>query len=147
MQKNRKQYNKVNKIFCVDIGNSTISIGIFEKNEIITSFRFATNKEFLSTEYQLMINSVLHNKEILKSDFTGAIVSSTVPALLNNFELAINDVFGFSPMIVGPGIKTGLNMRLNLLLLNSLCFQLMNDDTVNQVMKTHRHKLSLNDGA
>tara|TARA_B100001142_G_scaffold138624_1_gene140186 strand:+ start:29661 stop:30473 length:813 start_codon:yes stop_codon:yes gene_type:complete len=111
MQKNRKRYIKVNKIFCVDIGNSTISIGIFEKNEIITSFRFATNKEFLSTEYQLMINSVLNNKEISKSDFTGAIVSSTVPALLNNFDLAINDVFGFSPMIVGPGIKTGLNIK------------------------------------
>ncbi|MBI51678.1 MAG: pantothenate kinase [Chloroflexi bacterium] len=101
----------MNKIFCVDIGNSTIAIGIFENNELLTSFRFATNKEFLATEYQLMINSVLQNKEILKSDFDGAIISSTVPSLLNNFELAINDVFGFSPMVVGPGIKTGLNIK------------------------------------
>tara|TARA_Y100001970_G_scaffold210527_1_gene256856 strand:+ start:30485 stop:31273 length:789 start_codon:yes stop_codon:yes gene_type:complete len=101
----------VNKIFCVDIGNSTIAIGIFENNEIITSFRFATNKEFLSTEYQLMIDSVLQNKKIPKTDFDGAIISSTVPALLNNFEVAIKDVFGFFPMIVGPGIKTGLNIK------------------------------------
>ena len=101
----------MNKIFCVDIGNSTIAVGIFENNDILTSFRFATNKEFLSTEYQLMINSVLQNKEIPKSDFNGAIISSTVPSLLNNFELAIHEVFGFYPMIVGPGIKTGLNIK------------------------------------
>lgn len=101
----------MNKLFTADIGNSTIAIGIFEEKKLIHSFRFATNKEYLSTEYQLMIEASIKQKEISISDMKGAILSSTVPSLSIIFEQVINNIFGFNPLIVGPGIKTKLNIK------------------------------------
>ena len=101
----------MNKLFTVDIGNSTIAIGIFEEKKLVSSFRFATNKEYLSTEYQLMVEASIKQKEILIKDVQGAILSSTVPSLSIIFEQVIKNIFGFEPLIVGPGIKTRLNIK------------------------------------
>ena len=101
----------MNKLFTVDIGNSTIAIGIFEEKKLVSSFRFATNKEYLSTEYQLMVEASIKQKEILYNDIQGAVLSSTVPSLSIIFEQVIKNIFGFDPLIVGPGIKTRLNIK------------------------------------
>jgi type III pantothenate kinase len=99
------------KIFVIDIGNSTIAIGIFENKSLYQSMRFATNKDFLSTEYQLMIQASFKQKKIMENDFEGAILSSTVPSLISTFTQVVENIFNFKPLIVGPGIKTGLKIK------------------------------------
>ena len=100
-------------ILAVDIGNTHIVLGCMDGYNIIQTARITTNKQKTDFEYAIDIKNMF---EFFKTDiFTvdGAIISSVVPPITNTFIRAVNMVTGVKPLIVGKGIKTGINILLD----------------------------------
>ena len=93
-----------------DIGNTNIKLGVFDGDELIDTLRMAsTNKT--GDEYWLLIKDMLAVKSIAPSDIEGAVISSVNPNLNYTFEHMVESYFGFKPMTVGAGLKTGLHVK------------------------------------
>jgi len=100
-------------ILAVDIGNTNIVIGAIDEGEILFIERISTNRTKTELEYALDLNTIIDIHRINKSLITGGIISSVVPQLTGILKLAVIKVYHFVPLEVGPGIKTGLNIRLD----------------------------------
>ena len=98
-------------ILTVDIGNSNINFGIFSGDEIKYVARIATNTSKTEFEYAMAIEGALSIYQIEKSDIEGAIISSVVPPLNNVMRLAIDLLYGVKAILVGPGVKNGINIQ------------------------------------
>jgi type III pantothenate kinase len=98
-------------VLAIDIGNTNIVLGGFDEDELIFVARMATNTTKTDDEYATKIRSVLTIHNIDKSQITGAIISSVVPPLNSVVTKAIEFVYGVKPIIVGPGIKTGIKIH------------------------------------
>ena len=93
-----------------DIGNTNIKMGLFKDDELTYTLRMASSNK-TGDEYWLLIKDMLSVKNIPIRDVEGAIISSVNPNLNYTFEHMIETYFGFKPMIVGAGLKTGLNIK------------------------------------
>lgn len=100
-------------ILAIDIGNSNIVLGCMEEMQIVKEARLATDLLKTSDQYCAELKSMLDLLEIPISRIEGAIISSVVPPVLNSIKTAIMKLTGITPLIVGPGIKTGLNILLD----------------------------------
>ena len=99
-------------ILAVDIGNTNIVLGCIEGEEILFEARMATDLIKTSDQYCAELKNMLELFEVTPDKIDGTIVSSVVPPVLNSLKTAIRKLTGKSCMIVGPGIKTGLNIRM-----------------------------------
>ena len=97
-------------LLAIDIGNTNIVLGGFDGDEITFVARIATNAHKTEDEYATKIRSILALHEVDKSSVKGAIISSVVPPLNLVMKNAIKIVYGIDPILVGPGVKTGLNI-------------------------------------
>lgn len=100
-------------ILAVDIGNSNIVVGGISDGEIKFVSRLETNSNRLDDEYAIYIAGIMQLHDINKNEFEGAIISSVVPPLSAVLQRAIYKLTGKTALVVGPGIKTGLNIRTN----------------------------------
>lgn len=100
-------------ILAVDIGNSNIVLGCIEDRKIKKEARIATDLIKTSDQYCAELKNMLNLLEIPVDSIEGSIISSVVPPLLNSFKTAIRKLTGKVPLVVGPGIKTGLNILLD----------------------------------
>lgn len=98
-------------ILTVDIGNTNIILGGFEKDELMFVARISTDASKTEDEYAGKILSTLAIHGIDKTKIKGAIISSVVPPLNAVIAKAIRFIYGVEPKIVGPGIKTGINIH------------------------------------
>lgn len=97
-------------ILVFDIGNTNIKMGVFRGDELVDTLRMAsTNKT--GDEFWLLIKDLLSVKNMSPRDVNGAIISSVNPNLNYTFEHMIESYFGFKPLTVGSGLKTGLNIK------------------------------------
>lgn len=97
-------------VLVVDIGNTNIVIGVYDDDNLIGSWRMVTNSKKTSDEYGIFILSLLNYNDINSKSINSVIVSSVVPDVMYSFENAIKKFFKIEPIIVGPGIKTGITM-------------------------------------
>ena len=97
-------------ILVVDVGNTHTVVGVYkgEKLEFVT--RISTNARKTAEEYAVKLKAVLSLYGADTNKIEGGIISSVVPPLNGALKEAIKLIYGFEPMIVGPGIKTGLNL-------------------------------------
>ena len=100
-------------ILAIDIGNTNIVLGGLEEEKILFEARMATDLIKTSDQYRAELKTMLNLFEVDPTAIEGSIVSSVVPPLLNSFKTAIRKLTGKSCMIVGPGIRTGLNIRMD----------------------------------
>ena len=100
-------------ILAVDIGNSNIVLGCIQGQTIEKEARIATDLIKTSDQYCAELKNMLDLLEVPVSSIEGSIISSVVPPLLNSFKTAIRKLTGLTPLVVGPGIKTGLNILLD----------------------------------
>lgn len=100
-------------ILAIDIGNTNIVLGGIEGTRIVKEARMATDLIKTSDQYCAELKNMLDLLEIDRADMEGAIISSVVPPVLNSFKTAIIKLTGKVPLVVGPGIKTGLNILLD----------------------------------
>lgn len=98
-------------VLAIDIGNTNIVLGGFEGDELTFVARIATNANKTEDEYATKIRSVLAIHGVDKSNIEGAIISSVVPPLNSVMKKAIRFVYGIDPIMVGPGIKTGIKIQ------------------------------------
>ena len=99
-------------ILAVDIGNSNIVIGGVEGDEICFEARLRTDATKTSDEYCIDLKMILEVYEIRARDLEGAIIASVVPQVLNSIKTAIKKLTGKDALVVGPGLKTGLNIKI-----------------------------------
>ena len=86
---------------------------MYNDDDLIQSFRLQTNVYQTSDEYAIKILSVLNNLNFQKEKIDGIIISSVVPQLDPVFKLLSNKYFNINPKFVGPGIKSGINIRID----------------------------------
>lgn len=98
-------------IFVLDVGNSNTVLGVFDDQKLMHHWRVETNRNKTEDEYGMLIKALLLHEGISFSDITGIIISSVVPPIMFSLEKMCIKYFGIHPLVVGPGIKTGLNIK------------------------------------
>ena len=99
-------------IIAVDIGNTETTVGIGSKDNW-DSYRFTTRGTNTPDELLALFNSTFQIKSEVNKDIEGAIICSVVPQATNSFSEAIHKYLNLEPVIVGPGIKTGLKVNID----------------------------------
>ncbi|MBQ8768184.1 MAG: type III pantothenate kinase [Oscillospiraceae bacterium] len=99
-------------ILTVDIGNSNIVLGGVEDDKILMEARLRTDATKTSDEYCIDLSRILDVYHIAAEDIEGAIIASVVPQVLNSMQTAIKKLTGKASLVVGPGLKTGLNIKI-----------------------------------
>lgn len=100
-------------IFAIDIGNTNIVIGCFSDSKVIFTERLSTKTTSTALEYAVSFKNVLELYNITPENIEGAIISSVVPDITNVIQNAIHKITGKDSLIVGPGIKTGLSIKVD----------------------------------
>ena len=95
-------------LLAVDIGNTNIVFGLFEKENLTNHWRIESDKSRTSDEYGILFKKLIEIKEIETTQIKGAIISCVVPTLLDTILEALKTYFDVDPIIVGPGVKTGM---------------------------------------
>ena len=99
-------------ILAIDIGNTNIVLGCMERDRILVEARMATDLLKTSDQYCVELKNLLNLYEVDLQAIEGVIISSVVPPVLNSCRTAVRKLTGKTPMIVGPGIRTGLNIQM-----------------------------------
>ena len=99
-------------ILAVDIGNSNIVIGGIEQEEIVFQARLRTDATKTSDEYCIDLKMILDVYEVQPKSIDGSIIASVVPQVLNSMKTALRKLIGKTSLVVGPGLKTGLNIQV-----------------------------------
>ena len=97
-------------VLAIDIGNTNIVIGCVENDEILFNERVSTNHKATDLEYAIQIKNIFEIHNIDPFALEGAVMSSVVPSITETMENAIKKLTGCTPIIVGPGVKTGLRI-------------------------------------
>ncbi len=97
-------------ILVVDVGNTNITCGVYEGKQLKTTFRMMTKLPRTSDEYGISICELLRTNQINKEEIEGTIIASVVPNIMHSLIGAFKRYVGTNPMIVGPGVKTGIKI-------------------------------------
>ena len=100
-------------ILAIDIGNTNIVIGCIEKEQVRFVERVSTNLSKTELEYVVEFRTLFDLYRISIEDIDGSIISSVVPPLNNIVKAALQKLFRKAPLLVGPGVKTGLNILMD----------------------------------
>lgn len=100
-------------LLAIDIGNSNIVIGGIEDDQIVFEARIATDYIKTSDQYGVEIKNILDLFSVSTCSIHDCIISSVVPPVLNSVRTGIMKLTGKEPIVVGPGIKTGLNIQMD----------------------------------
>ncbi|WP_196594565.1 type III pantothenate kinase [Pectinatus sottacetonis] len=94
-----------------DIGNSNIVLGTYEGKKLLRHWRISTDRQKTGDEYGMLINELFRFHGISMSDITDIIISSVVPPLVVPIIKMCQRYFKVKPLVVGPGIKTGIKLK------------------------------------
>ncbi len=98
-------------VLVVDVGNTHIVLGVFEGKKLLASWRLGTNKERTSDELGMLILGLFNHEKLSVDKVEAVVVASVVPPIMYTLEHAIKKYINSQPMIIGPGTKTGINIR------------------------------------
>lgn len=98
-------------ILAIDVGNTNLVFGIYHNDSLIASYRIAAHHDYTEDEYGLVFTSLLYLKDLDRNSIEGGIISSVVPSLTVVLEKMCKKYFEISPIIVGPGIRSGINIK------------------------------------
>lgn len=97
-------------LLVIDVGNTNITLGVFEKEELKGTFRMTTRQSRTSDEYGILMCNMLECRGIPKGNVKDVIISSVVPDVMHSLSSAIIKYFNTKPLHVGPGSKTGIRI-------------------------------------
>ena len=100
-------------LVAVDIGNTNIVLGFLEGPKIVGTYRITTKANHTSDEYGLLLTEFLDMSGYAVDDVDDVIVASVVPKVMHSFRSSIVKFLHIDPMVVGPGVKTGINIRMD----------------------------------
>ena len=99
-------------ILTLDVGNTNMTGGVFKNEEIVATFRITTKMARTSDEYGILLCMLLQQNKINPEDIEDSIICSVVPDVMHSLASAMIKYLNIKPIIVGPGIKTGLRIQL-----------------------------------
>lgn len=99
-------------LFAIDVGNTNITIGLFDGKKLVNKFRMITQTDRTSDEYGVFLGEWLFVNHMKPADITDVIISSVVPNIMHSLTSGIIKYFNVTPVIVAPGIKTGINVSI-----------------------------------
>ena len=97
-------------ILALDVGNTNITCGVFDKDKIVGSFRITTKIPRTSDEYGMMLRNLLEQNELSSGDINDAIICSVVPNIMHSLQSALIKYFDIVPIVVEAGIRTGIRI-------------------------------------
>ena len=97
-------------LLVIDVGNTNITFGVYDKKELVTTFRMMSKQPRTSDEYGISLRELLRLNHIEKKDIEGTIIASVVPGVMHSLTGALVRYIGTTPIIVGPGVKTGIKI-------------------------------------
>ena len=98
-------------ILVIDVGNTNIAFGVYEGRKLLNHWKVSTDRDKTSDEFGMLMISLLSNENYDYKQIEAIIIASVVPPIMYSLEHAIRKYFGKKPMVVGPGIKTGINIK------------------------------------
>jgi len=98
-------------IVVMDVGNTNIVFGVYEGKKLLNHWRMTTDRERTSDEFGMFLMNIFNSEKIDVSNIEAVVIASVVPPIMYSLEHAIKKYFKLEPMIVGPGIKTGINIK------------------------------------
>ncbi len=99
-------------LFAIDAGNTNITIGLFDEKKLLKTFRMTTKTERTSDEYGVFLCDWLLFNGYKREDIDRVAISSVVPDIMHSLVSGIIKMFDVQPLIVGPGIKTGIRISI-----------------------------------
>lgn len=99
-------------LFAIDVGNTNITVGLFEGKELVSTFRMTTGISRTSDEYGMMFGDWLSLRDMKLSDIDAVIIASVVPNVMHSLTSGIIKYLHVNPIIVAPGVKTGINVMI-----------------------------------
>lgn len=100
-------------LICIDVGNTNVVIGVFNDTKLFNTFRLETKVLRTEDEYGIRILENLKYIDVKREDITGAIIASVVPQVDATFEKTLLKYFNIKPLFVGPGVKTGIKVKID----------------------------------
>ena len=100
-------------LLTLDMGNTNITIGVFDGDRLVLESRVATDPIKMEDQYAVELLDILRLYGVNAGDIDGSIISSVVPPLDHAIRRAVKKVTGAAPLIVGPGTRTGINIRID----------------------------------
>ena len=100
-------------ILAIDMGNSNIVVGGLDDNKTYFEERITTDDRKTSLEYAILLKNILEIHKVKKNDIEGSIMASVVPPLNAPISSAVKKITGKKPLLVGSGMKTGLNIKMD----------------------------------
>lgn len=98
-------------ILLIDVGNTNIVLGVHDEEKYIASWRISTDAKKTSDEYSIQVMQLFSQNGLNPKEVKGIIISSVVPNIMHSLENMIRKCFNIEPIVVGPGIKTGINIK------------------------------------
>ena len=98
-------------LLAIDVGNTNVTIGVFDGEKLIATWRLASDRERLADEYAVTMLSLLQSQGIERADIHHAVIASVVPLLSPVFEELCRRYFQVKPLRVGAGVKTGMRIH------------------------------------
>ncbi|MEK4523452.1 type III pantothenate kinase [Psychrobacillus sp. FSL W7-1457] len=98
-------------ILVLDTGNTNIVLGIYHNDQLIHHWRMETDRRKTEDEFGMQVKALFSHVNITFEQIEGIIISSVVPPIMFSLEAMCKKYFGIKPLVVGPGVKTGLNIK------------------------------------
>jgi type III pantothenate kinase len=98
-------------LLAFDIANTNIKIGMFDGDKLKATWRISTGVQRMADEYAVMLLNLLRHEGIDSKDIKKGAMSCVVPPLMTTFNDLFQRYFNIVPLVVGPGIKTGVRIR------------------------------------
>ncbi len=100
-------------IIAIDMGNTNIVVGCIDDEKIHFTERISTNLNYTELEYAMAIKAVMDIRGVSAKEVKGSIISSVIPSLTHTVKNALRKLLKSEPLVVGAGLKTGLNIRID----------------------------------
>src|SRR4051794_17171333 len=97
-------------LLVVDLGNTNVVLGLYDGAKLVQTFRIATVRSRTEDEYAVLLQQLLSLRQLSPPRVSAAIIASVVPQLTDAMVSAIRQAVGHEPLIVGPGIETGMSV-------------------------------------
>lgn len=100
-------------LLVLDVGNTKTAIGVYFDGKWIADWRVTTHLDYLADEYEVLLKSLLQDRGLSMEELTGAVLASVVPPLTATFEELVQRILDKPPVIVGPDVRTGIEIRVD----------------------------------
>ena len=99
-------------LLVLDVGNTKTAVGVYSEGKWIADWRVTTHLDYLADEYYVLLKSLLEDADLSFQRLSGAALASVVPPLTATFEELIVRILGKKPVVVGPGVRTGIQIKI-----------------------------------